>query len=266
MLPDIDSGPGRPLREITTFMAAVVPTMLFRRLLHLGMSHESIILIGAGVYVAIRFGLAWFLRLYTVHRGMFHSLVAAAIFGELTFLLACGDSTALRWFTAGGVVVGFLSHLLLDEVYSVQWDGRPRLKRSFGTALKFFAEGWWPNISAYAKFAVLTFLVLQEPSFMQQFDLRQVNQMVHKVADGLPDSLRWDRSPTPAAGPGQGEKLTEKAFWPWRVAKSNTKPQSNPGPQQTTQTPTATDAASPPAPLAWPSPPTTGEIEGPMRR
>ena len=56
MLPDIDSGPGRPLREITTFMAAVVPTMLFGRLLGLGLSHESIILIGAAIYVAIRFG------------------------------------------------------------------------------------------------------------------------------------------------------------------------------------------------------------------
>ena len=67
MLPDIDGGPGRPLREITTFLAAVVPTTLFGRLLGFGLSHESIILIGAAIYVAIRFGLAKFLRHYTVH-------------------------------------------------------------------------------------------------------------------------------------------------------------------------------------------------------
>ena len=38
MLPDIDSGPGRPVREITTFMAAVIPTMLLGRLFHVGVS------------------------------------------------------------------------------------------------------------------------------------------------------------------------------------------------------------------------------------
>ncbi len=129
MLPDIDSGPGRPLREITTLMAAVVPTMLFGRLQHFGLSQEWIILIGAAIYVAIRFGLAAFLRHYTVHRGMYHSFPAAAIFGELTFLLVYSESVVLRLFIAGGVVAGFLSHLLLDEIYSVQWDGRPRLKR-----------------------------------------------------------------------------------------------------------------------------------------
>ena len=98
MLPDIDSGPGRPLREITTFMAAVVPAMLFDRLLHLGLSQASIMLATAGIYVAIRFGLAECLKRYTVHRGMFHSLPAAAIFGQLGFLLLYDSDTRIRWF------------------------------------------------------------------------------------------------------------------------------------------------------------------------
>lgn len=181
MLPDIDSGPGRPLREITSFMAAVVPTMLFSRLLNFGLSQESIILVGAAVYVAIRFGLAEFLRLYTVHRGMFHSFVTAAIFGELTYLMLYGDDNAGRWFMAAAVVVGFVSHLLLDELYSVQWDGRPRLKKSFGTAMKFFGEGWWPNLSAYGKFALLTFLVLREPSLVQQLYSGRADQVVQDL-------------------------------------------------------------------------------------
>ena len=123
MLPDIDSGPGRPLREITTFMAAVVPAMLVRRFEHLGMSPESVILTAAAIYAVIRFGFSWLLRHFTVHRGMFHSLPAAAIFGALVFLLAYNDNTMLRCFTAGSVVLGYLSHLILDEIYSVQWDG-----------------------------------------------------------------------------------------------------------------------------------------------
>jgi hypothetical protein len=202
MLPDIDSGPGRPLREITTFMAAVIPTMLFSRLLHFNLSQEWIILIGAGIYVGIRFGLAEFLRHYTVHRGMFHSLPTAAIFGELTFLMLYGDTRGLRWFVAGGVVAGFLSHLVLDEIYSVQWDGSPRLKKSFGTALKIFGEGWVPNISAFAKLAILTFLVFREPALIERLQAGQGQQVVQEIKRdfGLSDE---DPAQTATNAPGE---------------------------------------------------------------
>jgi hypothetical protein len=182
MLPDIDSGPGRPLREITSFLAVAVPSMLFARLQHYGLSQSSIMLVAVAIYLSIRFGVAELLRRYTVHRGMFHSFVAAAIFGELTYLMLYDDSNAVRWLIAGGVVLGFLSHLCLDEIYSVQWDGRPRLKNSFGTALKVFAHGWWPNVSAYAKFAVLTFLVINEPSVVQKVGEGQTGQVVQDLA------------------------------------------------------------------------------------
>lgn len=189
MLPDIDSGPGRPLREITSFLAVAIPAMLFARLQHYGLSQSSIILVGVAIYVSIRFGLAELLRRYTVHRGMFHSFVAAAIFGQLTYLALYDDSNAVRWLIAGGVVLGFLSHLCLDEIYSVQWDGRPRLKNSFGTALKVFAHGWWPNVSAYAKFAILTFLVINEPSLVQKVHHGETGQLVQDLKRDLKSRL-----------------------------------------------------------------------------
>jgi hypothetical protein len=185
MLPDIDSGPGRPLREITTFMAAVVPTMMFGHLTSAHASQATIILTGAAIYVAIRFGLAELLKHYTVHRGMFHSFPAAAIFGELTFLLLYGEPLLTRGFVAGAVVLGFLSHLLLDEIYSVQWDGRPRLKKSFGTAMKFFGEGWWPNLSVYAKVVIFTFLVIREPSLVGQLYAGQSGDVVRDIRQNL---------------------------------------------------------------------------------
>ncbi|MBN2474957.1 MAG: metal-dependent hydrolase [Pirellulales bacterium] len=189
MLPDIDSGPGRPLREITSFLAVAVPAMLFGRLQHYGLSQSSIILVGVAVYLTIRFGLAELLRRYTVHRGMFHSFVAAAIFGELTYLLLYDDSHAVRWLIAGGVVLGFLSHLCLDEIYSVQWDGRPRIKKSFGTALKVFAHGWWPNVSAYAKFAILTYLVVSEPGVVEKVQNGQAAEVVENLEQELKTRL-----------------------------------------------------------------------------
>jgi LexA-binding, inner membrane-associated putative hydrolase len=170
MLPDIDSGPGRPLRESLAFAAAVVSTMLVDRFQQFGWSMESIILAGAMVYLIIRFGVAELLKRYTVHRGMFHSIPAAIIFGEVAYLLASGD-LKLRLYKAGGVVLGYMIHLVLDEMYSVYYvRGRMQLKKSFGTALKLFERRkLWPNLSTYAKLALFTFLAFQDQSWMGNF-------------------------------------------------------------------------------------------------
>ena len=171
MLPDIDSNSGRPLRESLAFMAAIVPMMLADRLRSMQVSPETTIMAGALVYVFVRFGLGYFLKHYTVHRGMFHSLPAVVIFGELAFLLASGEDTWLRAYKAGGVVLGYLSHLVLDEIYSVEWKrGFVRIKKSFGTALKMYStKSLWPNVSTYLKLALLSYVVFYEPGWMNEY-------------------------------------------------------------------------------------------------
>jgi hypothetical protein len=189
MLPDVDSDSGRPLRESLAFGAAVVPMMLVERFRQLGLSPEMMVIWGAAVYLFIRFVFGEWLRRYTVHRGMFHSIPAAIIFGELAFLLASGDVN-LRIFKAGGVVLGYLSHLTLDELYSIQWHrGRIRFKQSFGTALKLFGHKWWSNGSAYLKLALLTFVVLHEPGWMEQFYQTNLQQPVEQAAVQVHDRL-----------------------------------------------------------------------------
>ena len=187
MGPDIDSGSGKPLREGVAFAAAVVPMMLVERFKQFGMTPESIVLAGALVYVFVRFVLGEWLRRYTVHRGMFHSLPAALIFGEVAFLLASGP-VELRIYKAGGVVAGYLSHLMLDELYSIEWHhGRLRLKSSFGTAMKLFGKKWWPNGSTYLKLAVLTFLALQEPGWTSRFVEQELQRPVERTAAEVRD-------------------------------------------------------------------------------
>ena len=62
------------------------------------------------------------------------------------------------------MVLGFLSHLVLDEIYSIEWrHGRLRLKSSFGTALKLLGHSRWANVSAFAKLALLTGVIFLEP-------------------------------------------------------------------------------------------------------
>ena len=163
MLPDMDSASGTPLRESVAFAAAVVPMMLLHRFQHMGMAQESIVLAGGAVYLLIRFGLAELLGHCTSHRGMFHSLPAAVIAGELAFLLSSGPDMKIRVYKAGAVVLGYVSHLLLDELCSLQmYRGQLRLKHSFGTAMKLFGAGWLPNLFTYANLGLWTFVILKE--------------------------------------------------------------------------------------------------------
>jgi len=151
MMPDLDSGPGIPLRESVAFAAAVVPMMMIHRFQQMGLPLEAIILAGAGLYLAIRFGLSWLLKNYSHHRGMFHSLPAAAIAGQVTFLAFAAEEPLRRYFVSSAVVIGFLTHLVLDEIWSVNLGMfGPKFKKSFGTALKFHGPVLWPNLVTYA--------------------------------------------------------------------------------------------------------------------
>jgi membrane-bound metal-dependent hydrolase YbcI (DUF457 family) len=215
MLPDIDSGPGRPLKESLAFAAAVVSTMLVDRLERFELSMESIILASAAIYLLIRFGLAKLLQLYTVHRGMFHSLPAAVVFGEVAFLLSSGEP-AIRWYKAGAVVAGYLSHLALDEFYSVGYvRGRMAFKRSFGTAVKLYGHGWLANLSVYAQLALLTFLVLKEPTWMEQQHQRYRERLDQATAN-LMEMFHNDSQPTVAQQSARPEASDDASIRPNR--------------------------------------------------
>ena len=165
MLPDLDSGPGVPLRESVSFTAAVVPLLLIHRWQRFHLDPETMVLAGALVYLLIRFGMGRLLKSVTVHRGMFHSLPALAIVGELTYLICDHENPWARVFFASAVMLGFASHLVLDEIWSVDFK-HLRLKSSFGTAVKFWGDCWWSNLATYANVIVLAMLITADPSPM----------------------------------------------------------------------------------------------------
>lgn len=163
ILPDLDSDSGIPYRESVAFISAFVPMALVQRFENLGWDRETIVLAAALIYIAVRFVMADIFRRYTVHRGMWHSIPAAASVGLVTFLIADDKDLLLRTYWSGAAVSGFLVHLVLDEIYSVDFRG-VRLRKSFGTALKFWSSrGWWPNISTYGKLAILAALAWGDP-------------------------------------------------------------------------------------------------------
>ena len=146
MLPDIDSDSGVPLRESIGFAAAIVPMLMLDRFRSLGWSSEMTVLAGAGIYLFIRFVVSWLVKHFTVHRGMFHSLPAAGVCFLGAFLICSGSDLNLRLFKAGGVLLGFMSHLVLDEIWSIEFTyGIPSFKKSFGTAIKFWGDSFYTN-------------------------------------------------------------------------------------------------------------------------
>ena len=170
MLPDLDSDSGRPLREATTLAAAVVPMLMVERFQRFGWSHETMVLATGVLYIFIRFGLTEIFRRFTVHRGMWHSIPAAAVVGMISFLIMDCEDITLRLFKTMGVVLGFMSHLVLDEIWSIDFKrGQYKFKSSFGTALKFWGNDRWANFSTYFKLVGLSYLVYQDHSFMSHF-------------------------------------------------------------------------------------------------
>jgi hypothetical protein len=168
MLPDLDSDSGRPVQEMSCFAAAVIPMLMLDRFRDFGWSHESMVLAAAAIYAAVRFGVAEVFKRYTVHRGMWHSIPACIACGLIAFLIVAGNDLAPRAFKAGAVSLGFFSHLVIDEIWSLGLArGRLGFKKSLGTALKFWGGNPYANFSVYAKLAVLSFLAVGDPMLMQ---------------------------------------------------------------------------------------------------
>ena len=192
MLPDLDSDYGVPLREAMSFAAATIPVLLVNRFESLQLDRDQIVLIAVGLYFFVRFGIGTMIRKFTVHRGMFHSIPAMLICGGITFLLTGASPPNDRLMMAGGVMGGFLSHLILDEIYSIEFKGgRWRTKKSFGTALKLWGGDTRSNIAAYAKLAVVGMGVVGEPSMFKDFissrpQLSQAIDMVTKLGQADP--------------------------------------------------------------------------------
>ena len=205
MLPDLDSNSGVPIRESTAFAAAVVPMLMLDRFERFGWPRESIILAAALLYLLIRFGLGYLLKRYTVHRGMWHSIPAALTVFGVAFLLCSSEMLWPRFFKAGAVFLGYMSHLVLDEIYSVKLGMTGvRTKRSFGTALKFWGPSLWGNVSCYAKLILVVALAAGDPLLMEYGGFHQtdtvriaretIREYIHsEEVDGLDPLFRPSR-------------------------------------------------------------------------
>jgi hypothetical protein len=151
LLPDLDSDSGIPVREMFNLAGAFVPVLLLPRLHSYQLTPDQMLVILGGIYLVIRFGLSQVFKRVTVHRGMFHSVPAMFIAGLAVFLIYHNPNIYLRGYAGLGVMIGFLSHLALDELFAVDFTGTtPKLNQFAGSALKFWSKSWAASLLTYA--------------------------------------------------------------------------------------------------------------------
>lgn len=158
LLPDIDADNSAPVRLLFNGLALGLAFVTVFYLLD-RLSIVELILAWGGSYVAIRYLAFGLFTRFTVHRGVFHSILAALFFAGLTASVAShgfGSEAQIAWLSGSFLFMGYLVHLILDEVYSVDLLNR-RVKKSFGSALKIVSlKRVWPSLAlGVATYAVL---------------------------------------------------------------------------------------------------------------
>lgn len=139
VLPDIDLKESRPSRAMFSGLAvffsfAVLFTFATTR------SIAELWILWLGTMAFVRYGLHTVFHRLSVHRGIWHSILAGffcAVTTAVVFRYILGRHDGVAWLAAGFLFIGYMVHLILDEIYSVDVMD-VRVKSSFGTAVKLY--------------------------------------------------------------------------------------------------------------------------------
>lgn len=223
IMPDLDSDSGVPSREIIGFAAAIVPMLVFNKLQVYGLTIEQMVLFGAPLYLLIRFGLGTIFKSANVHRGMFHSIPAAIIAGLIGYLVCDSGAHLVHNYKAFAVGLGYLVHLILDEIWSVDVKNA-RVKKSFGTALKFFGENPGTTMMTYCLMTLLLMFAANEqtqPVTPTAYARRHMDPSMQAIGPNASRSAAVPANPAspPADNGWQRPKTTSRRTRlddPWR--------------------------------------------------
>lgn len=149
LLPDIDCPKSTPIRGFFTLLGvALAFAMTFSFVGRFPLT--GLALIWVLIFVTVRYGIFVLFARYTVHRGIWHSGLAALAVGLASTHLAhhaLGLTVWESWLAGLFMVLGYLTHLCLDEIASVDLQGR-RIRRSLGSALKPFSLNYpWASLA-----------------------------------------------------------------------------------------------------------------------
>lgn len=171
LLPDIDSDSSVPFRIVWGLITLYVGGIALLYVLQKDADVYRLIGIPTFVLIFMWFMVGGMFQKWTRHRGIIHSLPVMCIVGLLTLLIAkqfhASDLIAIYFGLA--VSVGFLTHLVLDELYATtNFDNSSFLpKKSLGTALKLFSSSLLVTFAVYILLATLVYMTLPMLELLQ---------------------------------------------------------------------------------------------------
>ncbi|MFB6348681.1 metal-dependent hydrolase [Moraxella sp. ZJ142] len=183
LLPDIDLEHSKPAVQgffAVSLIVSTLATIIYANRHDADKLLLDSLILWAGGFLLLRFGVFELFSRLTVHRGMVHSLPYMAM---LALILVCGIFYGLRltafvsWLFGLMLFIGAVVHLVLDEIYSINIYGL-RLKKSAGTAMKLFESNKIVQYGClYAIIAVLTYIAPPYGDFVRAFV--RVGQNLH---------------------------------------------------------------------------------------
>jgi LexA-binding, inner membrane-associated putative hydrolase len=200
VLPDIDLKDSRPAQAMFGGLALFLS---FVALFTVGYKFSIAEMWGIwlGTLIAVRYGFAYLFHRFSYHRGIWHSLLAGVFFWFLTaatFKHVLGRPEGVAWLAGGFMFVGYLTHLALDEIYSVDVLDT-RIKSSFGSAFKLVDGKHWGDTALIAGLTAAVFMVTPSANvFVDGITSKTMWTSLH--ARLLPGNQRWFGVDLPGRG------------------------------------------------------------------
>jgi len=181
ILPDIDSDNSTPTKIMQYLFANLISFFVLFK--YIGVYPIiNLLLIWIGSF-ACTLGLFYIFNKLTSHRGMFHSIPAGLIFWfgfSLIFYYIFHYNYLISWFFGMFIFLGYITHLILDEIYSVDLSGA-RIKKSFGTAFKFFNKDYKTVFIFYTLVIILFSAMPYKEKFLNTLIKFDIITTYHKL-------------------------------------------------------------------------------------
>ena len=190
VLPDVDLKDSRPSQAMFSMLAVFIA---FAVLFNIGWRYSiaEMWILWAATFLGVRYVGGYIFHRLSYHRGIYHSLLAGAFFGFLTTAVyrhMLGTNETVAWLGGLFMLLGYIVHLTLDEMYSVDVMD-VRIKASFGTALKLYDGKHLGHSAAMAVAAVLAFLIT--PPFWPSWTVMSQPEIRAGLQDRLLPKQGW---------------------------------------------------------------------------
>jgi hypothetical protein len=181
ILPDIDSNYSTPTKMMQYIFSNLISFFVLFN--YIGVYPIiNLILIWIGTFAIIMLLFQIFNKI-TTHRGMFHSIPAAIIFWfifSLIFYYIFKFNYLFSWYFGMFIFLGYITHLTLDEIYSIDLKGK-KIKKSFGTALKLWNKDIKSVILFYLVLILLFIAMPHKKDFINSFTKFDIIKTYNKL-------------------------------------------------------------------------------------